>query len=104
MKSYTTIGIVGKIERGNAMKVKVNATIVMDIEALEADKNFEHFADYVISESYVVEAPTYDLANVEVSKQLEGWHWWCIWSVEPTGKKDNRVFVLYNDELYEKCH
>ena len=45
-------------------------TIVMDIEALKADKNLEHFADYAISESYVVEAPTYDLANVEVSKQL----------------------------------
>ncbi len=82
------------------MKVKVNATIVMDIEALEADKNFEHFADYAISESYVVEAPTYDLANVELSKQLEGWHW-AYGRLNRQARKITECSSCANDELYE---
>ncbi|MCY8960080.1 hypothetical protein [Bacillus atrophaeus] len=85
------------------MKVKVNATIITDVDALKADKNLDHFGKYATCETYVVDADSYQLAAEKISKQLKGWHWWCIWSTEPLSRKNNRVFTLYNDELYEKC-
>lgn len=32
------------------MKIRVNATIITDVEALKADKDLKHFKDYVICE------------------------------------------------------
>ena len=55
------------------MKVKVNATIVMDIEALKADKNLEHFADYAISHRHNAHgsAPRISAHQKSFSRQVQ---------------------------------
>lgn len=104
MTLYTTIGSRYKLfERGDAMKIRVNATIITDVEALKADKDLNHFKDYAICETYVVDADNYLKANEEISELLKGWDWWCIWSTRPLSEKDNQVFTLYNDDLYNLC-
>ncbi|MFP4959173.1 hypothetical protein ACI43K_14735 [Bacillus subtilis] len=85
------------------MKIRVNATIITDVEALKADKDLNHFKDYAICETYVVDADNYLKANEEISELLKGWDWWCIWSTRPLSEKDNQVFTLYNDDLYNLC-
>ncbi|MGG1248342.1 hypothetical protein [Bacillus spizizenii] len=85
------------------MKIRVNATIITDVEALKADKDLNHFIDYATCETFVVDADNYLKANEEVSELLKGWNWWCIWSTRPLSKKDNQVFTLYNDDLYNLC-
>lgn len=85
------------------MKIRVNATIITDVEALKADKDLKQFKDYVIHETFIVDEDNHLRANEQVSKQLKGWNWWCIWSTRPLSKKDNQVFTLYNDELYNLC-
>jgi hypothetical protein len=37
------------------MKVKVNAIIILDVEALMADKDLKHIKDYTVCETFVVE-------------------------------------------------
>lgn len=55
------------------MKIRVNATIITDVEALKADKDLNHFKDYATCETFIVDADNYLKANEEVSavKRLE---------------------------------